>query len=112
LLIDPPVPDVFWLGPLLLSVPLVEPLSMEPAVPEEPAVVESEPLMLFGPDPTVPCVAGAPVVPPAVPPTPVCASARAGADKLNATTAAKILGDIVFLLIPRANSADLLVTHT
>jgi hypothetical protein len=93
-LMDPPVPDIFWLGPWLLSVPLVDPLSMEPAVPEVPAVVESVPFMLLGPDPTVPCVAGAPVVPPAVPPTPVCASASAGADKVKAATAAKILGDM------------------
>jgi len=102
LLIDPPVPDEFWLGPFALSVPLVDPLAIEPAVPDVPELPELDPSMLFGPDPTVPCVAGAPVVPPAVPPTLVCASARAGADKLNATTAAKILGDILFLLNCRA----------
>jgi hypothetical protein len=70
---------------------------MEPAVPELPGVVVSVPLMLLGPDPTVPWVAGAP--PPAVV-VAVCAMASAGADKDSATTAAKIFGDISFLLNP------------
>jgi len=85
LLMEPPVPELFWLPVFPESVPDVEPLSIEPVVPDVLGVALPEPLMSLGPEPTVPWVDGAPLPAVAVP---VCAKARAGEASESATTAA------------------------